>query len=516
MGFKFYSKGASTHFYACLILLGVLLGILVVNEATNDNKLPRRPEKVELDQPATLHTWVNDKDVTVSLKAGETIKILGMRSGLTYTPERVWAELEDGTRGYINCLDFDVKYEAQVSDKKNLKNVTVKEAKENTAVVELKNGTTDEIHYDDLYPIWPRKWDFKYLNSSAATAYMSKSKFEKKFIGSELDKNDRRARPARYIVNHEGQTYAYYPIWVVDPDTGMRFIPTVIYDKDGVAQSYIEERTEKRAKFFVKIWPFLGPIMDNPLGNSLIEGSMFEMLPEGKGEASLFGKILLFILLIFYAVFVLLWFYATPMIPVLLICVLMHNPKIFYPLSNKALIIITSVLAIVSVYIWAALLLAWGIMWLFLIPLPFVCLFIHSFACSPLYASAPCSRCLNCRNIESMEFVDTVYSREYQKWMRETEYVKNLNKFQKKWTTWTDVTRRYSDGSTRTTAENVQHHTQNYRTDLYDDYKVLYNVEVYQNNYSCCVCGQHEHNFSEKYIEIDRKYLGTHQETHAD
>ena len=177
MGFKFYSKGASTHFYACLILLGVLLGILVVNEATNDNKLPRRPEKVELDQPATLHTWVNDKDVTVSLKAGETIKILGMRSGLTYTPERVWAELEDGTRGYINCLDFDVKYEAQVSDKKNLKNVTVKEAKENTAVVELKNGTTDEIHYDDLYPIWPRKWDFKYLNSS----YLSNSANSKSF-----------------------------------------------------------------------------------------------------------------------------------------------------------------------------------------------------------------------------------------------------------------------------------------------------------------------------------------------
>lgn len=516
MGIKFYSKAASRHFAICLVALGVLLGILVVNQVIKDNTLPRNPETVELDKPATLTAWVDNEEVEIKLKQGITIKILGIRPGQTMNPEKVWAELEDGTRGYISCFDFDIKFEAQLDGKKGLKEVTIKELKEHDLVVEAKDGTTEEIYYDDVFPQWPRKWNFKYLTSQTTTAYISKAKFEKKFIGSDLEKNDKRVIPARYVVNREGQTYAFYPMWVLDPDTGMRFEPTVIYDKDGIAQSYIKEDEVKRAKFFVKIWPLIGPIMDNPVANSLIEASLYETLPSAKGDKGGIGKILAYVIFAIYLVFVLLWFYATPAIPVLLIAVLMYYPKLFYPLSNKALSIIASVISIVFTYIWASLLLAWGIMWLFLIPLPFAMLFIHSFACAPLYPSAPCGRCLKCRNIESMEFVDSVYSREYQKWMRETEYVKNLNKFQKKWTTWTDVTRVYSDGSRTTTAENVQHHTQNYTTDLYDDYKVLYNVKVYQNNYECLACGQHEHNFSEQYIEIDREYMGTHQETHAE
>lgn len=58
----------------------------------------------------------------------------------------------------------------------------------------------------------------------------------------------------------------------------------------------------------------------------------------------------------------LLWFYGTPMIPVLLMGVLMHNPKIFYPLNNKVLEGVIGVVAIVSTYIWAAMLVGWGIM----------------------------------------------------------------------------------------------------------------------------------------------------------
>ena len=516
MNKMFYSKAASNLFYVCLIALCVLLGILVFNQLTKDNSLPRRPDVVKLEKPATLHARVNDENVEIKVKKGAEIKILGMRSGQMTEPERVWVELEDGSRGFIHCLDFDLEYEAQLDGKKRLKPVTIKEAKENEVVVELKDGTTEEIHYDDLYPVWPKKWDFKYLDTSTYGSYISKSKFEDKYIGSTLEENDKRRWPARYIVNHKGTLYASYPVWVIDTSDGKRHLPTVIYDQEGVAQSYVNEDTKKRATLFVRLWPLLGPIMDNPLGNSLIEGSMYSAFPPAKGDTSLVMKILGFVLMAVYLVFVLLWLYATPMIPVLLIGVLMHWPKIFYPLSNKALSLVIMVLGVVSAYCWAALLLAWGIMWLFLIPLPFIVFAILSFFSMQLSENAPSSRCIKCRNIESMEFVDSVFDHEYQKWMRETEYVKNLKKFQEKWRTWTNVTTHYSDGSTRVSQENVQDHTKNYTTDLYDDYKVLYNVKVYKNNYSCAACGQHEHNFSEEYHEIDRKYLGTHQETHEE
>ena len=112
-----------------------------------------------------------------------------------------------------------------------------------------------------------------------------------------------------------------------------------------------------------------------------------------------------------------------------------------------------------------------------------------------------------------MNFVDSVYDHEYETWLRETEYVKRISEKKRKFQTWNEVTWRRGDGSTYRTSENVQNHTQIITTSLYDDYKVLYNVKVYQNNYSCVVCGQHEHNFSEKYKELDRKYMGTHTET---
>ncbi len=209
----------------------------------------------------------------------------------------------------------------------------------------------------------------------------------------------------------------------------------------------------------------------------------------------------------------LLWFYGTPMIPVLLMGVLMHNPKIFYPLNNKVLEGVIGVVAIVSTYIWAAMLVGWGIMWLFLLPIIIVAFGATTFVSSPLFPSAPCARCLKCRNIETMNFVDSVYDHEYETWLRETEYVKKISEKKRKFQTWNEVTWRRGDGSTYRTSENVQNHTQIITTSLYDDYKVLYNVKVYQNNYSCVVCGQHEHNFSEKYKELDRKYMGTHTET---
>ena len=54
MNKMFYSKAASNLFYVCLIALCVLLGILVFNQLTKDNSLPRRPDVVKLEKPATL------------------------------------------------------------------------------------------------------------------------------------------------------------------------------------------------------------------------------------------------------------------------------------------------------------------------------------------------------------------------------------------------------------------------------------------------------------------------------
>lgn len=509
----FSSKVAKRHFMICAATLVVLLAILLVNAVTKSNSLPKEPATTTLAKTTTLRTRINDENVDVKVRKGSTVKVLGAIDGAFSTaPFRLWVELEDGTRGDIQCHNFDVELMAYDSDEDELIPVTVKSITDHEYICIFPDGSEDEVEFDDLRPQWPEEWDVKYLNSTYTNYYMTVDKFQEKYIGSTYEENEKRYRPARYVATQKGITYASYPLWVIDTDTGLRHKPTVVYGKDGIAQSFANCSTEDRAQFFVRIFPFLGTFADTWLGAKLIEGSMFTS-SEPETDAPLLLKILLFILLVIYVILILLWLYATPMIPVLIMGILLHFPKVFYHLGNKTLNTIISVIALVSTYIWTGLLLAWGIPWLCLLPMLFIPLFITSFVTAPLHTSAPHSRCLTCRKIESMEFVDSVYHHEYEKWMRKTEYVKQISEKQRKWKTWTDVTRKYSDGHTTHSQENVQYHTETIRTALYDDYKVLYNVKVYQNNYACSICGQKEHTFSEEYTEIDREYMGTHTET---
>lgn len=511
---KFYSDAAKSHFNICLIALAVLVGMHLVTCLTLDNDLPRRPEKVMLERAAVLEARVNEENIKVNVPKGTEIEILGASRAGQLIPERLWVQLEDGTRGHISCEYFDLEYEGVLKGQKRPEHVEGNWNGDGHFIAQLPDGSTDNLYADDVYPIWPRSWKFKYVSgSSVSSSYISLSKFEDKYLGTTLEKNDSRQFPAYFVIHNGGKTYAYYDLWVLDTSTGLRHHPTIIYNSEGLAESYVLGSPKKRAKIFLKFMPFVGKIVDVPFLNVLIRGSFYDVVGEGKGEAGLIGKIIGLVAALIMGIFMLLWFYGTPMIPVLLVGVLMHNPKIFYPFSNKALMSLVSIVAIVSTYIWAALLVGWGIMWLFLLPIVFTSLFVTTFVSGPLIPSAPCARCLNCRNIETMNFVDSVYDHEYEKWMRETEYVKKLSEKEHKYKTWTEVTWRRGNGSTYTTNENVQNHTEIITTSLYDDYKVLYNVKVYQNNYNCVVCGQHEHNFSEKYTEIDRKYMGTHTET---
>lgn len=511
---KFHSKAGKIHFYACLITLAVIVGIHLVNWFTNDNTAPRNPEKIKLEQPATLHGRVNNEDFEIKIKKNHEIKILGAKKGSMSKPESLWVELEDGSRGYIYCTDFNLEYKAQLKKKKSPVPVKVKEYDGNQMVCELEDGTIKKLYCDDVYPQWPDSWDFEYLSTNSHSSYISKDKFERKYIGSSLEKNDKRLVPARYIIKKGTQTYAFYPMYVLDLSNGIRYTPTIVYNESGEAESYINEDSKKRAKFFLKIMPFIGSAVDNPFLHSLIQGSMYGFETEGNDNRSFIGKIFVWIFALIYLIFVILWLYATPMVPVLIIALLMHYPKVLYIFNNKNLNFIMLALTIICAYIWGALLIGWGIMWLFLLPLPFAVMFIFGMASSPVASSAPSGRCIKCRNIESMEFVDTVYDHEYKEWSREKKFARTLDKQTRRWQTWTQVTKKYSDGSTSTSRENVQDHEETITTNLFNDYNVHYHVTVYKNNYTCCVCGQHEHNMHNEYKELERKHLGSHTETH--
>ena len=183
----FYSKAAKIHYYACFIALAVIIGIHTVNWITNDNSAPRNPEKVKLEKPATLHGRVNNENFELKVEKGHEIKILGVRKGSASEPERLWAELEDGSRGYIYCTDFDLEYKAQLKDKKRLVPVKVKEFDGDRIVCELKDGTEKKLSCDDVYPNWPNSWKFEYLNTNSYSSYISKSNVEPIYFFSNLD-----------------------------------------------------------------------------------------------------------------------------------------------------------------------------------------------------------------------------------------------------------------------------------------------------------------------------------------
>ena len=101
-------------------------------------------------------------------------------------------------------------------------------------------------------------------------------------------------------------------------------------------------------------------------------------------------------------------------------------------------------------------------------------------------------------------------------WRDEVQNAGAVGKYQRKWQTFTQVTRTTTKGGRVQNVEkfnkDVKNHSETRNIYGYNKYKVLYFVSEYRYVYKCLECGYEETRWGEELEEKDRKYDGSYTE----
>lgn len=194
--------------------------------------------------------------------------------------------------------------------------------------------------------------------------------------------------------------------------------------------------------------------------------------------------------------------------PIAVIGLSIHQSIILKPIDNLPLRIIIITLITVASFVWFVMILIWGYLLPFLIINVVIAFIGYKYIASPLDNYIPHDRCLNCRNLFSMNYIDQKFDHEYTEWEKDHKFAKTLHKSYSSYRTWTHVTYRTSSGQKGSYDKDFKTHTISTTTSLYDEYEVQYKIEVFKITFRCSVCGKEEYDYSYRKTELNRRYVG--------
>ena len=502
--------------WSTLIGLIVLIGILVGDRMMMKRSYPDEPVTLTLEKNMPLLDVTYHAEQIGQVRKGETVQYLGVMEGGGDRPCGLLVQKTTGERGLISSLEMG--YPLFVKNKKDSTHIRIEKygKSSNGATCHIINGAgvRSEVRMKDIRPVLPENMRHQILNDDGAY-FMTKQKFENLYIGSTFAENEARYRPSMHVARTKnGWTAFYLNLTVLDLDNGHLNKPIIEYNAQGVATgySYAKGYNSGNNKWVIRWMPMLGRIVDNDLFARLIEGSLYENwideVNEGYGPTQYASLSDVpwhsWAIVILYIILIIVWIFLMCTLPSLIADASLYCRWIYYHLPDGIVALLFAAVGLVSLYIWTALMAAWGCLWLFLpiIPITGLCGIFFS---QRYLATSPSSRCPECRRMEVNEFVKREFNREYNEWRHES---KKVDSHTSRWQTWTEVTTKYSNGSTTKHKENVQNHS---RTEtLYADYNVLYHVKEYYNYYECQGCGYIEKIRDEELQELQRMHSGHH------
>lgn len=520
--FNLFSKlsFAKEHFLKCLIWFVVLLSVLVADVVLTLVSTPEPYVVYVAEKKLSVQSILTPEDtVCTRVHKGEQLKIFGYRTGSAYNQPSLWVETPDGVRGMLPVVQLDVPLKAWNKRAKTMDEVTLLsiDLSDRSYECRFPDGEVRELCFDDVEPVLPEAMT-RNLMAKLGTSYnyMSRDKFERKYMGKTLAENDEEYQPATAVAWYKDTLKATYPVTVIDVKSGKRYRPTVAYDESRNAVSYTLNWEKDRSDWLISTLPLMQYVMDNPLVSLLLEGSPLEQTPLAGVEENNqeWWKMLhWYAMAVLVVIPILIWLFLTPFLPTLLIGMLLHFRKVFYPLGNKTMLVITLLVTLFSTYIWILAMLAWGMLSFCLLFYLWPLWRFFRLVARPLWNFIPHLRCPVCRRIDAFEHVKTELEREYDEWNKESVFRQLLSESTRKWQTWTDTVTTYSDGSKKHSISDRKDHKEVTKTCLYDDYQVLYHVKVYKKTFECSGCGELEYDYYNTYKEIDRKYTGQHTDT---
>jgi len=512
---------------ATIVGLVVLGGILLTQRLTMKTQFVEHPMQLVLDRNIVMTRTTSCDDVIAKLRKGDTVSYLGAIEATYQHPTGLLVQTKDGLRGMLSTVELG--FPMMLADTKDslpimvtVKGGIVKEKnKYNPKRPFLKynivkeDGKKEQVDLNDIRPILPdslRKTQLK----QDGDYYMTKDKFERLYIGKSLAETDRMYRPAWFVEKTKTGYKAFFPnIEVIDFEDGKMHNAIVEYDQDSIAIGYEFTRAYGNNRYIVKYMPLLGKIVDVDFFARIIETSLYggwasngyenytEVPDKREWKEAGFWD---WVAGIAYLVFGLIWLLCMGTLPMLICEALLYCRYTYYHLSDGAVASLFGLIALVTTYIWCALLTVWGFLWLFLFIPVIAGFWVFAYAERKL-GNIPHDRCLKCRRMELVQFLKTEFVREYDEWRPDKVAIDSHTE---RWKTWTEV--HWSDGSR--TRKNEQNHSRT--TTTYADYTVLYHVKEYENYYECQACGNIETTRSEKLHELDRHQVGTHVEVSGD
>lgn len=509
---------------ATMIGIIVLGAIILADQLSIVSKFPDQPKQITLDRNVPLYRTEDANKVITQLRKGDVVSFLAVHGGGSYTPAGLMVQTRNGLRGLISAYDLGYPHYYKV-EVDSVIPCTIKGMKREPSKYKLHpdvltysiitpDGKKENVGFKKIRPVIPDSLrDYQFHEKGCY--YMTREKFERLYMGQKLSVTDRLYHPAQSIERTQTGFFAdFTTLQIVDLEDGKVHGVYIEYDKDSVAVSY------SFPLFFndnnhtaIKYMPLLGKIVDCDILARFIEGSIygshvnfsFENYSEEPYDlvntsAKAYTALGIIILLTG------LWALFMCTLPLLLFDASLYCRYIWYHIPDRALKISANIIGFVLTYIWVALGIVWGCVWL-LAPFTFIIGFCGWWYATSHLDRRPHKRCENCRAMDVNVFINREFIREYDQWRKES--VKSGDHTDR-WQTWTEVTERWSNGLSNSYRTNVRNHSRTER--YYDDYEVLYHVKEYKKHYECQRCHEIESIPEEELQELKRRKVGEHTE----
>ena len=497
--------------YLSLLLVTALM--MVAKLVAVQPRYTKHPVVYTLEKKTPMEFYfVTDKGIDtvfLSLAQGTQVRVLGYHNASYYHTHKLLAETSDGQRGFIRVVDLGVPFVVEKTGD-TLGNVRVQLAKGPSLgkySVHVDKNNTETYTFKQLRPVLPDSLKSPLLASNHGEYYMSRKKFERLYMGKGFGYGDSLYREATMVYRDKNGVRAnFLALCVFDKKKGHSYSPTVTYDAQGVATGYQLGYQQGNSAWWLKILPFVNPIIDIDFFAQFIQSSVYENIFTAMSRPNLEGKYQWFDYVIF-GLLVLLQFFALflpPSLLLLLLGFLMYYPKVFYPLGDAWLKGFAIVGGLLAFYPWLVLSVTWGMM--FFIQLLGVGLvwLIYVSVIVPL-DTEPHQRCLGCRSLYTNLYARREILSERDVWENRSEMVKETGREYNRYTTYDEV--HWSDG--RTTKENVKHHSELAAVHgLVYDYRVKVHITEYNSVYVCSHCGHEERVRGTERKDVEKQKVG--------
>ncbi len=172
-----------------LVGIAVLFAILIVQALIVKTHFPKNPKEITLEHNIALLSPLQSDNKIAQVHKGDKVQFLGVVAGDGTIPYGLLVQTKEGERGLLAAADMD--FPMVLKDDDNASPVKVQSMVREKNIlyyhIVTASGEKQKVEVGDVRPVLPKEYRKLFLNERGEY-YMSKAKFERKFLNHTLEK----------------------------------------------------------------------------------------------------------------------------------------------------------------------------------------------------------------------------------------------------------------------------------------------------------------------------------------